>query len=263
MDLDGARTLVTGATGGLGAAIARACAARGAQLTITGRREEPLSALAAELGAKSVVADLANHDDVDRLVAAIGELDVLVSNAGLPAGGKVETFAIEQIDRALDVNLRGPIVLSRLFTPAMVERGYGHVVFVSSAAAAFPTPGLAIYNATKSALASYGLSLRGELAPHGVGVSVVYPGPIRDAGMWAETSLPPPKGMPTRSPADVGAAVVRAVEANRAEVMVAPVALRAAAVFGRAAPASVVKLAPRFGVYELTDAMAQALQHKR
>jgi NADP-dependent 3-hydroxy acid dehydrogenase YdfG len=72
MDLDGARTLVTGATGGLGAAIARACVARGAQLIITGRREEPLSALAAELGAQCVVADLADHDDADAAARRFG-----------------------------------------------------------------------------------------------------------------------------------------------------------------------------------------------
>lgn len=263
MHLRGARTLVTGASGGLGDAIARACAARGAELILVGRREERLRALAADLDAEVVVADLANRDEVARLVDAVGELDVLVSNAALPAGGTVETFSIEEIDRALEVNVRAPLVLSRHFTPAMVERGRGHVVFVSSVGAAFPTPGLAIYNATKAALASYGLSMRGELSVHGVGVSVVYPGPIRDAGMWAETGLPPPKGMPTRSPADVGAGVVRAVETNRAEVMVAPLALRLAAAFGRSAPATVVRLAPRLGAYELTDAMAEALRHKR
>jgi short-subunit dehydrogenase len=263
MDLRGARTLVTGATGGLGAAIARACAAGGAEIVVTGRREGPLDALAEEIGAEPVVADLANRDDFAHLVDAVRDLDVLVSNAALPGGGRMETFSTEEIDRVLDVNLRVPVLLSRHFTPTLVTRGRGHVVFVSSLAAAFPTPGLAMYNATKSALVSYGLSLRGELAPAGIGVSIVYPGPIRDAGMWADTGLVPPVGIRTRSPADVGAGVVRAIERNRAEVMVAPLALRVGAVFGRSAPAAVVRLAPRFGAYELTDAMAEALRHKR
>src|SRR6266540_4039816 len=135
MDVGGARTLVTGATGGLGAAIARACSARGAQLIVTGRREDALHALATEIEAESIVADLATRDAVARLVATVGELDVLVSNAGLPAGGTLDTFSVDEIDRALDVNLRAPIVLSRHFVPGMVERGRGHVVFVSSAAA--------------------------------------------------------------------------------------------------------------------------------
>jgi short-subunit dehydrogenase len=249
MELRGARTLVTGATGGLGAAIARACAARGAEVIVTGRQEEPLDALARELGAEAIVADLANRDDTAGLVDAVRQLDVLVSNAALPGGGKVETFSIEEIDRVLEVNLRVPMVLSSHFTPAMVRRGCGHVVFVSSLAAAFPTPGLAIYNATKSALASYGLLLRGELAPRSVGVSIVYPGPIRGAGMWADTGLSPPMGISTRSPEDVGRSVVLAVERNRAEVMVAPLALRVGAVFGRSASAAVVRLAPRLGAY--------------
>jgi uncharacterized protein len=183
MDLCGARTLVTGATGGLGAAIARACAARGAHVIVSGRRLEPLRALAEQLGVESVVADLANRDEVARLADEVDEVDVLVSNAALPGGGMIETFSMQEIDRVLDVNLRAPVILSRHFTPAMARRGSGHVVFVSSLAAAFPTPGLALYNATKSALVSYGLSLRGELAPAGIGVSIVYPGPIRDAGM--------------------------------------------------------------------------------
>jgi NAD(P)-dependent dehydrogenase (short-subunit alcohol dehydrogenase family) len=122
MDLRGARTLVTGATGGLGAAIARACAARGAQVIVTGRREESLRALAAELGADSVAADLASRDGLAHLIDAVGELDVLVSNAALPGGGRVETFSTEEIDRVLDVNLRVPVLLSRHFTPTMVKR---------------------------------------------------------------------------------------------------------------------------------------------
>lgn len=263
MDLQGARTLVTGATGGLGAAIARACVTRGAKVVLAGRRAEALADAATELGAEHVVADLANRDDVARLLEDVRDVDVLVSNAALPAGGTIDSFSVDEIDRALDVNLRTPLVLSRHFTPGMIQRGRGHVVFVSSLAAAFPTPGLAIYNATKSALASYGLSLRAELAPDGVGVSVVYPGPIRDAGMWAETGLPAPMGMSTRSPAEVGSGVVRAIEGNRAEVFVAPLALRIGAVFGRSIPATVTRLAPRFGVHEITGAMAEALKHKR
>src|SRR5262249_9083134 len=105
--------------------------------------------------------------------------------------------------------------------------------------------------------------LRGELAPSGVGVSIVYPGPIREAGMWADTGLAPPMGLRTRSPEEVGAGVIRAIESNRAAVMVAPLALRVGAVFGRCAPGAVVRLAPGLGAYELREAMAAALRHKR
>jgi short-subunit dehydrogenase len=255
--------LVTGASGGLGDAIARACAARGAHVAVTGRREQTLRALADDIGAEVFCADLADEDAVARLADAVGEVDVLVSNAALPAGGTVDTFSVEELSRSIAVNVRAPMVLSRLLTPRMVARRQGHVVFVSSLAAAFPTPGLTVYNATKAALAIYGLSLRGELASHGVGVSVVYPGPISGAGMWAETGLAAPMGLPTRSPGQVGAAVVRAVERNQAEVSVAPVALRVGALLGRATPATFARLAPRLGAHRVTGAMADALRHKR
>lgn len=239
MNLRGARTLVTGASGGLGDAIARACAGRGAKLVATGRNAEALARLAGDVDAEVVVADLTSRDGVGPLVEQAGEIDVLVSNAALPAGGEVDSLSVGELDRALEVNLRAPVVLSRLLGAGMAARQRGHVVFVSSLAAAFPTPGLTVYNATKSALAAYGLSLRGELARHGVGVSVVYPGPISDAGMWADTGLSPPGGLRMRSPAEVGEAVVRAIERNRAQVVVAPLPLRVGALLARAAPGGV------------------------
>ena len=263
MSLTGARTLVTGASGGLGAAIARACAGRGAVLVLSGRNAEALARLAAETGAQIVTADLTTAAGVEGLLGAVGDVDVLVSNAALPAGGEVETFTVDELDRALAVNLRAPIVLSRRLGAAMASRRRGHMVFVSSLAAAFPTPGLSVYNATKSALSSYALSLRGEFARHGVGVSVVYPGPIRDAGMWAETALSLPGGLGTRSPAQVGSAVVRAIERDRAQVVVAPVPLRVGAGLARAAPGLFTRLAPRLGASKVTGLMAEALRHKR
>jgi short-subunit dehydrogenase len=232
-------------------------------VVVTGRRTDVLQSLAADIGADTVCADLADLDAAARLAEQVGDIDVLVSNAALPAGGTVATFSVEEIDRALAVNLRAPMVLSRLLSVPMVTRGAGHIVFVSSLAAAFPTPGLTVYNATKAALASYGLSLRGELASHGVGVSVIYPGPIGEAGMWAETGLHAPMGLRTGTPAQVGAAVVRVVERNKAEVSVGPSALRFGALLGRASPATFARLAPRLGAHQVTGAMANALRHKR
>jgi short-subunit dehydrogenase len=136
-------------------------------------------------------------------------------------------------------------------------------VFVSSLAAAFPTPGLAIYNATKAGLSNYALSLRGELAGHGIGVSVIHPGPIREAGMWADSGVKTPFGLSTRSPEEVGAAVVDAIERNRAQASVAPMALRAGAAVAKAAPALMAATAPRLGADKLTEAMAQGLRERR
>jgi short-subunit dehydrogenase len=235
---------------------------RGGRLTLTGRNEAALRTLADELRAEVVVADLAHEADVTRLVDAGRDIDVFVSNAALPGGGQVASFSVEEIDRLLDVNLRAAIVLSRCLGETMIERRRGHMVFVSSLAAAFPTPGLSLYNATKCALDMYALSLRGELARDDVGVSVIHLGPIHGAGMWAETGLAP-KGLRTKPPAAVGEAVVRAVERNLSQVTVAPVPLRIGALLSRMTPAGFAQLAPRLGASRITDSMAEVLRTKR
>jgi short-subunit dehydrogenase len=241
--LSGQRVLLTGATGGLGAAIARRLAAAGGELVLSGRRVDVLEPLADELGASVLAADLSDPAAVEALSAAAGEVDVLVANAGIPASGRLETYSVEQIDRAVDVNLRAPIVLAHLLTPGMVARGRGHVVFVSSIAGKTATPGTSLYNATKYGLRGFSLALRADLRPFGVGVSTIFPGFIRDAGMFADTQIKLPFGVGTRSPDDVAKAVLRAITGNKAEIDVAPVLLRAGGVFGGVAP----ELVARFG----------------
>lgn len=263
MQLVGARVLVTGASGGLGQAIAHACAKRGARLVVTGRREDALHELASAIDAEVVVADLSDPHSVETLVGQVGEVDVLVSNAALPGCGALASFSDAEIDRALAVNVRAPMLLSRHLSAGMADRRQGHLVFVSSLAAAFPTPGLSIYNATKAALSSYALSLRAELADSGVGVSLVHPGPISETGMWAETGLSTPFGLSTRSPVEVGLAVVTAIQANRAQVAVASLPLRLGAIVARALPATIAAAGPRLGASRMTGAMAQALERKR
>src|SRR5688572_7458776 len=114
MELNGARVLLTGATGGLGEAIARALAERGAQLVLSGRRADALKSLADELGATAVPCDLADRDAVERLAGTAGEVDALVANAGLPGAGTLLKLTQDDIDRVLEVNLRSPIALARL-----------------------------------------------------------------------------------------------------------------------------------------------------
>src|SRR4051794_39720823 len=135
-ELNGARVLRTGATGGIGGAIARALHERGAHVLITGRRREALDELAGALGdrVEPLVADLCERDAPAALVERAGRVDILVSNAALPASGKLESFSPDEIDRAIAVNLRAPVQLARALVPAMVERSSGHVVLVSSLA---------------------------------------------------------------------------------------------------------------------------------
>jgi short-subunit dehydrogenase len=228
--------LLTGASGGLGRAIAHALAARGAQLVLTGRRADVLEPLAQEIGGRALAVDLAARDAPARLAEEAGEVEILVANAGLPAAGQVDDFTVEQIDRALDVNLRAPIVLAKLLSEGMVRRGHGHLVFISSLSGKASAPGSALYSATKFGLRGFALGLREDLRATGVGVSTIFPGFIRDAGMFARAGAALPKGVGTRTPDDVAAAVVRAIKRNPAEVDVAPLGLRAGAAFAGLAP---------------------------
>src|SRR5690349_10593499 len=108
VDINGARVLLTGATGGIGQAIARALHERGASLVLTGRRTDVLEPLAAETGGTTLAVDLADRSAVDKLLAEAGDVDVLVANAALPGSGALDDFSVEQIDRVLEVNLRAP-----------------------------------------------------------------------------------------------------------------------------------------------------------
>ena len=227
-ELNGARVLLTGATGGIGTAIARGLHERGAHLLVTGRRRALLDELAAQLGERiePIGADLAKREDVDALLERAGAVDVFVSNAALPGSGALDSYSAEQVDRALDVNLRAPLQLTRAFTPAMVERGSGHVVLVSSLLGKVPNPFGSIYSATKFGLRGFGLSVNGELRGTGVGVSIVSPGFVSEAGMFADSGVKLPPGTGTSPPSDVVKAVVAAVENGRPEYDVAPIVLR-------------------------------------
>lgn len=230
------RVLVTGATGGIGQAISRAFAARGAKLVLSGRRADVLEALAAELHAEAVVADLSDAADLERLVAAAGEPDVVVTTAGLPASGLLTDLSQVQIDTMLDVNLRVPIALARAFAPGMSARHHGQLVFISSLSAKVTSPSSSVYAATKFGLRGFALGLRADLRHEGVGVSLVLPGFISDAGMFADSGAKLPPGVGTRTPEQVAAAVLRAVERDRAEVTVAPLSLRLGADIASVAP---------------------------
>jgi short-subunit dehydrogenase len=246
MDLAGRTALLTGATGGLGRAIARALAARGARLSLSGRNEVALSALAAELpgeGHRALPADLAEPGAAERLAAEAGPVDVLVANAGLPAAGRMEDFTAEQVVRALRVNLEAPMLLAQALYPGMLERGAGHLVFVASLSGKAPSPHSSIYNATKFGLRGFALGLRTDLHRQGIGVSLISPGFVRDAGMFADSGARPPAGLGTSSPDEVAKATVRAIEADKVEIVVAPVLLRVLTHAGMVSPGLAVRVA--------------------
>jgi len=257
--LAGQRVLLTGATGGIGAAVARRLAGDGARLVLSGRRADVLDGLAQEIGADVITADLSDPAAVERLVERAGEIDILIANAGLPATGRLAAYTTVQLDRALAVNLRAPIVLANALTPAMVGRGHGHVVFMSSIAGKSATPRSSVYNATKFGLRGFSLALRAELRSAGVGVSAIFPGFIRDAGMFADTGIKLPPGVGTKTPEQVAKAVVRAIRHNRAEVDVAPFGLRFSAVLSGIAPELVLQSGRLLG----TDRVARKFEDRQ
>jgi len=263
MDVSGKTVLLTGATGGLGQAIARAFAARGARLVLTGRRTGVLEPLAGELRARTIAVDLSVPAEVDRLLAEAGDVDVLIANAALPASGRIERFAVDEIDRALAVNLRAPIVLSRALAPAMADRGGGHIVLMSSLSGKAAMAGGSLYSATKFGLRGFGLALREDWRDRGVGVSIVFPGFIRDAGMFHDAGAKLPPGVGTRTPRDVAEATLRAVERNRGEVSVAPPQLLGGTILSQVAPELAAKVARRLGAGKVAGELAEGQRDKR
>ncbi|MEA2469085.1 MAG: hypothetical protein QOE38_83, partial [Thermoleophilaceae bacterium] len=227
------------------------------------RRAEVLEPLANELDARSVVVDLADRAAVDALAGQAAETDILVANAALPATGTLDSFSIEEIDRALDVNLRAPIVLARALSPRMIEQRKGQLVFISSLSGKAATSRTALYNTSKFGLRGFSTALRGDLHGTGVGVSAIFPGFIRDAGMFADADVKLPPGIGTKTPEDVAAAVVKAIERDRAEIDVAPVMLRASTVLASLAPEFAAKMGRRMGSEDITRQMHEGQREKR
>jgi short-subunit dehydrogenase len=247
MQLTGSRVLLTGATGGLGRTIARTLAASGAELVLSGRRTDVLEALAADIGGQVLTADLGSRPGIDELVAASGRIDIVVANAALPASGALLDFDVDRIDRCLEVNLRAPIVLARIFAPDMVERGAGHFCFISSLSGMAATPGTSIYSATKFGLRGFAHGLRQDLHGTGVGSSVVLPGFIRGAGMFADSDARLPPGVRTSTPDQVADAVRKSIVKDKAEVVVAPREVHAGALIGSLAPGFAARVTRRLG----------------
>jgi uncharacterized protein len=181
-----ARALVTGASSGIGAAIARRLASAGARLVVTARRADRLDALAAECrtsGAPEVhvvVDDLADRAAPERVARAaierLGTIDVLVNNAGFAVPGLTERSPLDRTLRMIDVNVCAPVALTRLLLPPMLDRGRGFILSVASMAGILPAPFQAGYAGTKAFLLNWSESLREEVRRRGVCVTALCPG---------------------------------------------------------------------------------------
>jgi short-subunit dehydrogenase len=177
--------LVTGASAGIGLEFARALAREGVSCVLTARREDRLTALAAELREKYkietrvVAADLAAPDGADRLAAAVADLPIaiLVNNAGFGYAGRFDKLETERLRAMVRVNCEVPVVLTSRILPGMIKRGRGAVIIVGSVAGRQPLPLHAVYSATKGFDLLFGEGLWGELRGTGIDALVIEPGP--------------------------------------------------------------------------------------
>lgn len=201
--------LVTGGSSGIGFALARALREDGYSLTLSARRPEPLEAAAAELDALAVPANLGDADECVRVVAAhaerYGGMDVLVNSAGIGIGGQFADQETKKIELQLDVNIGSTLVVTREALP-LLRASRGQIFTLASIAGTIPTPGLAVYGATKAALIAWTTSLNREEGPNGIRATAISPGFVATR-MTEWTGLPEEEQIST----DDIVALVRAV----------------------------------------------------
>lgn len=255
MQLAGSKILVTGASGGLGMAIARRLASEGATTVLTARRESVLRSLADEIGAEILVADLADRGDQERVCEAANACDGIVANAGIgeepDLTGDPETVTAVT-DRVIEVNLRAPIMLAQRYAMARRAAGQrGAIVLVGSLSGVSATPGTHMYNATKFGLRGFSLSFAQELAGTGITCSLVAPGFIAEAGMHHESGMELPPGVRKKKPVDVAEGVVVGLTKAPMEVFVAPPELRGASKLSSVAPQLSAAVLRRVGASDI------------
>jgi short-subunit dehydrogenase len=248
--LDDAVVLVTGASGGIGAACAAAAAQRGGSVIVSGRDPDRLNAVAAEVGAKALAADLTVAGSADELAQAaedvFGRVDVVVHCAGVGWRGPTATMPRSLVVELVAVNVRAPIELTNALLPGMLRRRRGHVAFLGSIAGWTGVREEAVYSATKAALIVFAESLRTEHTRSGVGVSVVSPGAVRTE-FFATRGEPYDRRFPRQlGVQQVADAVVRGIEDDRAHQML-PRWLAVAPAVRTAWPAVFRRLQRRFG----------------
>lgn len=237
-ELRGRNAILTGASRGLGVHIARALAQEGINLVLAARSANALEEVCEEirsLGVKAIAlpTDLADAAQVEALAVeaehALGDVNILVNNAGVEHAVPFEAYPLEKLTTAVEVNLLAAMRLTRAVLPGMLARGRGHIVNMASLAGKMGLPGLTPYAATKAGLIMFTHSLRAELVDEPVGASVICPGFVAEAGMYARRAKSrgaAPKLLAPTTPEKVVDAVIAALEQDAAERIVNPLPMR-------------------------------------
>lgn len=242
MQWQGSTAIITGASRGIGRAVAIAAAAKGARVGLIARDEADLRGVLADAGGKGAlaVADVAHTTQLEAAIgsleAELGPTDILVANAGIGAYGAFADITAEEIERIVRVNVLGTAHAIRAVVPGMIERRRGHIVTLASIAGRLGSPFEAIYSATKFAGVGLTEALVVELEPYGIGVSMVNPGPVATHFGEARGHEYDRKSPKPVSAEQVAAAVISVVERNRHEVYVPPTFRVAAAIRHLAPP---------------------------
>jgi short-subunit dehydrogenase len=223
----GSRVLVTGASRGIGEAIARAFAKRGATLGLLARKREPLDKLVQDLPGEEhvpLVADVSDPDSVAAAVEEFGPVDVVVANAGITHYRPFAQLPLDEARHMNDVNWLGTIYTVWTALPGMIERRRGHIVVVSSGGGVRGFPSAAVYNGTKAAQRGFAEALRHELNGTGVSVTTVFPGEIATSLHDHELDhMPDWYRMDRRAPAGpLGEQIAEAVENDQRELFYPP-----------------------------------------
>ena len=270
-EIGGRVAIVTGASRGLGRHIAETLFDHGLKVVVTARNADELEAVRVgfdRTGKRSlaVPGDIteARHRAalLDAARRKFGAVDILVNNAGNDHPEAFADTSLERIESMFDLNVIALMDLTRLALPAMLERGDGHVVNMASVAGLAPVPFAANYSATKHAIIGFSQSLRFEVAEHGVGVSVVCPGFVREGGLFHENTGGETSSQPTVSPQQVADAVVKAITGNRDRVIVSPVMLKLTPLANGLSPTVTALAARMSGSYATMRGMAERLKRQ-
>lgn len=245
-ELKGKVVLLTGGSRGIGPIIAEALAKRGAGIVLAARSKQGLEDVAAHLsaiGGKAIVApvDLRQSSQREKLVADVrrefGKIDILINNAGLETEGAYADLSWASIQDTIEVNLTAPMSLTYLVLPEMLKRKAGHIVNIASIAAKSAVPYAAAYSGTKAGLSGWTRALRLELAGTGVRFSTIFPGYVREVGMFAKFGMQSPWIVGSCSPSQVAKAVVHAIEKGGGERLINSRPLRVSFLINELSPA--------------------------
>jgi short-subunit dehydrogenase len=268
--LKGRTALVTGASGGLGTHLARGLARQGMDVVVSGRREDALAAVAAELielgvKVKTVPADISDLSQIDPLIdrseAALGPIDLLVNNAGVEIASAFTSYKREELTEVINVNLAAPLLLTHRVVPGMLDRGRGHVVFISSNAGKMGPAYQEPYAATKAALIGLSQSLRAEFLNSPVGFSVICPGFIAGDGMYqrmVDAGFRSNRLMGETTTEKVTEGVISAIRGDLPEVIESGAPIRPIFALNQLTPRLVERLTPRSGVTDLFRRVAES-----